>query len=603
MHQNIKINNVKSLDAKLYSAKYYDFMLYKGETAYHSLNDLHNMSFVDFSDLNIVSGILYSTIMWSGATNNGVEMNDIGFTGMDNGLISFKKDRITNEEFVNLLTNSNYKINSGDTRLFLTPITGNTQMYDYPLYLIEDNEEKYIACKGGFYQGFFKLYGHDYNILPTEIEDEWLMHFEIRPRTDYEITDMNINYTHSNNNGIFFFIGTRAENKFWEYYNVDREKMNQYKIIDAQSEGYFSGCDLEGDVYNIKQNNVAYLENEWISDELKEENIEEKVEINEPKDEYLFESENYFSSDYMLNEDVDENLTTGDYFSDGYFEDKQPENIGNKFVVDEYIGSGVTLQENYIDSEGRSFGEIKHKEIISDNKFLLFDRTSEGFTVDTWVEGSQVALVDKQTWPNANYFLLMDRTSTGYTIDTIDNYNEANKRKYDIHNDIRNNVFALRVKEDGSIGYRYGVHNSESENKYEIVEEYSKPGLVKPNEWNTINVRFKVVKTSENCKKQQMKLYFYVNGFLIFISKGLDLFKFRELYQEYSEKQETVPYNISLGGGTLGLLETIMPNYYAISEYILPIEKDFCGAFMGDIKSFKMYGGFLDYSAISNYLS
>ena len=100
-----------------------------------------------------------------------------------------------------------------------------------------------------------------------------------------------------------------------------------------------------------------------------------------------------------------------------------------------------------------------------------------------------------------------------------------------------------------------------------------------------------------------MKLYFYVNGFLIFISKGLDLFKFRELYQEYSEKQETVPYNISLGGGTLGLLETIMPNYYAISEYILPIEKDFCGAFMGDIKSFKMYGGFLDYSAISNYLS
>ena len=602
MHQNIKINNVKSLDAKLYSAKYYDFMLYKGETAYQNLNDLHNISFVDFSDLNIVSGILYSTIMWSGATNNGVEMNDIGFTGMDNGLISFKKDRITNEEFVNLLTNSNYKINSGDTRLFLTPITGNTQMYDYPLYFVEKEDERYIACKGGFYQGFFKLYGHDYNILPTEIEDEWLMHFEIRPRTDYEITDMNINYTHSNNNGIFFFIGTRAENKFWEYYNVDREKMNQYKIIDAQSEGYFSGCDLEGDIYNIKQNNVAYLENEWLSDELKEENIEEKVEINAPKDEYLFESENYFSSDYILNEDVDENLTIGDYFSDEYFEDKQPENIGNKFVVDEYIGSGVTLQENYTDSEGRLFGEIKYKEIISDNKFLLFDRTSEGFTVDTWIEGSQVKLIDTQTWPNANYFLLMDRTSTGYTIDTIDNYNEAFKRKYDIHDDIRNNVFALRIKEDGSIGYRYGIYDVESENKYKVIEEYSKSGIVKPNEWNKINVRFKIIKSS-GCKKEKMKLYFYVNGFLIFISKDLDLFNFRELHQEYSEKQEAVPYNISIGGGTLGLLESISPNYYAITEYMLPIEKDFCGAFMGDIKSFKMYGGFIDYSSIFNYLS
>ena len=103
MHQNIKNNNVKSLDAKLYSAKYYDFMLYKGKTAYQGANDLSVMTIADFSDLNIVSGILYSTITWSGATNSGVEMNDIGLTGMDNGLISFKKDRITNEQFLELL--------------------------------------------------------------------------------------------------------------------------------------------------------------------------------------------------------------------------------------------------------------------------------------------------------------------------------------------------------------------------------------------------------------------------------------------------------------------------------------------------------------------
>jgi hypothetical protein len=50
-------------------------------------------------------------------------------------------------------------------------------------------------------------------------------------------------------------------------------------------------------------------------------------------------------------------------------------------------------------------------------------------------------------------------------------------------------------------------------------------------------------------------------------------------------------------------METILPNYYAISEYILPIEKYFCGSFMGDIKSFKMYEGFIDYSSIKHYLS
>ena len=63
MHQNIKNNNVKSLDAKLYNAKYYDFMLYKGEAAYQDKNDLDNMSIADFSSLNIISGILYSTVL------------------------------------------------------------------------------------------------------------------------------------------------------------------------------------------------------------------------------------------------------------------------------------------------------------------------------------------------------------------------------------------------------------------------------------------------------------------------------------------------------------------------------------------------------------
>ena len=55
-------------------------------------------------------------------------------------------------------------------------------------------------------------------------------------------------------------------------------------------------------------------------------------------------------------------------------------------------------------------------------------------------------LTRRQNWPNANYFLLMDRTPTGYTIDTIEQYNEAHQYDYNIHKDIRNNVFALRVR-------------------------------------------------------------------------------------------------------------------------------------------------------------
>ena len=93
----------------------------------------------------------------------------------------------------------------------------------------------------------------------------------------------------------------------------------------------------------------------------------------------------------------------------------------------------------------------------------------------------------------------------------------------------------------------------------------------------------------------------YVNGYLKFISKELDALSFKELNDIY-EKQEGVPYNISLGGGAIGLLEALYPNFCDINKFS-PIEKDFCGTFIGDIKDFKMYMGFIDYCAIKNYLS
>lgn len=498
MHQNIKINNIKAIDAKLYSANYFDFMLYKGETIKQSISVLDDLSIADFSDLNIVNGILYSSSHWSGSNNTNVTLNNIGYTGIDNGLISFRKDRITVEEFEALLTESKYVIeeNSG---LFLTPITGNTFQYDYPMFLVEE-DEKYLACKGGFYQGFFKIYGQDYQVLPSEIDTEWVMHFTLRPRPDYNVAPRNVNFTHENNDGIFFFIGNRAENKFWPLYKTDENIIN---------------------------------------------------------------------------------------------------NLKREEIIDNSIYSSFTASianKDFYDSEGRNINTYGHKEIVTDNKFLLFDRTSKGYTIDNWVEGTQAVLIDHKNYPTDNYFLLMDRTSTGYTIDTISEYNAQRERSYDIYKDVRDNVFALRITKDGSIGYRYGVTNCDAENKYEVIEEYSKPNIVKNNEWNTINIR--ITKLSEN----EMKIYFYVNGFLVFISKSLKPFSFKHI-DDVPEKQETVPYNISIGGGSLGLLETIMTDYYAVSNYMLPIEKDFCGTFMGDIKSFKMYGGPVDYSSIINYLS
>lgn len=611
MHQNIKNNNIKSLDAKLYNAKYYDFMLYKGETIHQNVNDLNNMTLADFSTLDIVDGILYSKTSWSGATNEGVELNNIGFTGMDNGLISFKKDRITNSEFLDLLLNSKYSIEEGDNRLFLTPVTGNTQMYDYPMFLYNDGDEKYIVCNGGFYQGFFKLYGHNYEVLPYKLDGEWLMHFDLRPRTDYETTTNTVNYTHKNNDGIFFFMGLRAENKFWPFYKTDSSVMKEMLKPEAQNEGYFDGCGESGETYDLTKNNIVHLENEWVADEVPEFKYGGYFAIGDGyfAPDFRTSSKDYVkpNTDTIIVNNCNSNCKIENYFNDEYYNEKKPEKETGKFVENDFIGSGATIsKDGYVNYDGYHMREYAVDEIVTDNKFLLFDRTPNGFTVNNWEEGTKLVLTRRQQWPNANYFLLMNRTCTGYTVDTIQNYNESNEYDYNIHKDIRGNVFALRIKEDGSIGYRYGVFDCETENRYKVIEEYSKPGIIKNDEWNSVNVRFSTINEYRNSgydRNKKMRIYIYVNGFLVFVSKNIDVFNFRHINKDDSSKQETVPYNISLGGGTLGLLETILPDYYAISNYILPIERDFCGTFIGDIKSFKMYGGFINYSTIKNYLS
>jgi hypothetical protein len=149
--------------------------------------------------------------------------------------------------------------------------------------------------------------------------------------------------------------------------------------------------------------------------------------------------------------------------------------------------------------------------------------------------------------------------------------------------------------------------------------------MVKCNEWNDITVKIAVlnpyysqIQTSYKLNgllsgiticnntgvtgSHRIKIYVYVNGYLKLVSKELPEFAFRELNDIY-QKQEGVPFNISLGGGTQGLMETIGPDYMNSTKYVLPLERDFGGSFNGDIKSFKMYSCPLDYSTIKDYLS
>jgi hypothetical protein len=190
----------------------------------------------------------------------------------------------------------------------------------------------------------------------------------------------------------------------------------------------------------------------------------------------------------------------------------------------------------------------------------------------------------------------MHRGENGYTAINPP-LNREVSYNYDILKDIIDNAFALQIKENGSVGYKYLIKDCEKEEKYDIVEEFSYPNIITNNEWNVITVRIKPLENNLN----KMRLLVYVNGKLVLASKELPMLNLRKLNDEYS-KQETVPYNISLGGGTQGLIDVIYENYTEIPNEILYLERYFAGSFIGLFKSFKFYTCDKNYNQINaNY--
>jgi hypothetical protein len=91
----------------------------------------------------------------------------------------------------------------------------------------------YQDLYGGFYQGFYKLFGYDYEIFPERLNKGWTMETVIKPRIrDSYCIDTSkeeyLNNIYPNNSGIFFYFGTRAENKFYHYADGTPESYSSY---------------------------------------------------------------------------------------------------------------------------------------------------------------------------------------------------------------------------------------------------------------------------------------------------------------------------------------------------------------------------------------
>lgn len=565
---NILNHNRNLIDFILVGEDYWDFHLsedmgYSGVT--EGLTEKCLSAYIDFNDSECVlfdDAFSKSKYVWENAINDNVDLNYIGLTGVDNGFISYQKDRISNKEFLELFLHSSFNTSEDGKRFRVRRVNGNNQIYDYSNDLVTLNDIEVSRLNGGFYQGFFKIYEKEYQTLPYVIENGWSFEITLN-KNEFVNKNTTINDAHPLNKGMFLYIGTRSENKWLNKYNL--EKTFDKSPINYNSDEYFE--------YG-----------------------------------YTTESENV-NSQYTEKED--------DYLKEVFGDDKCSQNemdICNQYVNDEYLEKveEISGDEAIQNEDGIDITKANIIRYETDNKFLLFNRTKEGFTTRDWEEGSIAVMYDTKKPDVGNYFELFNRTPNGYTTRTIDKLIDEKSNGYNVLKDIYRNALGFQIKDDGSVGYKYLVKDCDSEEEnYKIEEEFSNSGVINDGIWYTVSVKIMPTRARdisnpicggiETSSIDEMVIYIYVNGKLILKSKNLPMLNLKAL-DDLSEKQQSIPFSLSIGGGTQGLCDVININYRETPKYLLPLEKEFCGSFVGYIKDFRFYSCPLNFTQIvKNY--
>lgn len=388
------------------------------------------------------------TTGFTGSITSGFTICDIGLCGVDNG-------------FVPNLTGETMTFVSGDTQLCLTRVTGST--YTYPMSPITGGTEgTYMNFCGGFFQGFWALDGYPYKLLPKRYNYGWTVEAFVKLSGDCSsFTGDTLNDVHPDNKGIFFFMGTRAENKWCDNF--------------SGATGYTT-C------------------------------------------------------------------------------------------------TGIPLSATPI---------CDVYETPTENPFICYGKC--GTEIDTSCDSDCAEALSGDCKPAS----CSEYITCNYPADLEDN------------------AFALRIKDDGSLGYRAATFSGACQTSTStgstsgqtiyvtgvtFNEYYATGDTVTPNEWAHVAVSYipynVLVHDCDNTiypdPHRDGRLVFYINGKRVGIQENVREQVFRAL-RENKDKQEGVPFNMSVGGGTQGLAESQTFGGPDPGVADLAMEKNFGGSFIGGI--------------------
>jgi hypothetical protein len=233
---NIRRNKNDIFNLRLSRKNYWDLQLSQENIQCYNCNGIVSGDVVATFDFNNVSGMC-SEVIWSEAVSFSGDICDIGLTGVDNRFV----DNFSGETFNP----------SGDTHFCVKRVSGDTFCYDMNYVSATGDSPEYVQFCGGFFQGFYKLHEYEYQTLPNFYPEGWTKEFWIKqescPTGDVvtitgenifyepassgytivsEIWEMDVisggtceekpslNEVYPENEGIFYFWGLRAENKF-----------------------------------------------------------------------------------------------------------------------------------------------------------------------------------------------------------------------------------------------------------------------------------------------------------------------------------------------------------------------------------------------------
>ncbi len=165
---------------------------------------------IDLTELkswNLNTGLTcFSLTKWKNAISDNITLIDLGLTGFDNGRIDMMWSGITITPKDTLF--SMYRVGYNNVQ---NPTTGQTSgitvITQYlPISAITTGlTGNYFILDGGYLQGFFKLHGFNYELLPARYNDG--------------ITIETLVYLYPDSQGIFFMMGARADDKYNPYFS------------------------------------------------------------------------------------------------------------------------------------------------------------------------------------------------------------------------------------------------------------------------------------------------------------------------------------------------------------------------------------------------